>query len=100
MIDVGNSFQWVVEVCCQQCCNYTQAYEAHAYEETRLQCFSEFHTNAQAYDSKDDRHHHACAKADNVAKYLFHFLLLLFLIFLVDHSILRLVVCIKTYNNR
>ena len=73
MVDVRNSLQWVVEVGSQQCSYHAQAYETHAYEESRLQSLSEFHANTQTDDREDDRHHHARTETDNIAKYLFHF---------------------------
>ena len=73
MIKVGDCFQWVIEVSCQQSSNNTQAYETHAYEESRLQCLTEFHANTQADDGKDDWHHHTRTQANDIAKYLFHF---------------------------
>jgi hypothetical protein len=78
-----------------------QCRENSAYEVKAENAYTNYNVR-YASNPQDAKHYTTdrLRKADNVAKYLFHFLLLLFLLFLVDHSILRLVVCIKTYNNR
>ena len=77
MIQVGDTFQRVIEVCGEQSCHNTKTNESYSYKESRLESLSEFHAYTKSDNGEDDRHHHTCTQTDNVTEYLFHFVFFL-----------------------
>ena len=72
LIEVGDVFQRSGEIVCEQLGDHIESHETDTHIESALESLTEFHSDAQTDNGKQDWHHDRSAQTDNIGKNLFH----------------------------